>query len=46
MAQRYSTRPSQFVSGLNEFQSLTLDFAAASEGWKQEAEARRKAERR
>jgi len=39
-------RPSAFVSGLNEFQALTLDVAAANAGAKAELEAIRKAKAR
>ena len=40
---RYGVRPSSFVSGLNEFQRLTIDVAAAKAGQAAEAEAIRKA---
>lgn len=42
---RYGQRPSAFVSGLSTFQALTIDIAAASEGWKAEIEAHEKAKR-
>jgi hypothetical protein len=39
MGARYGQRPSAFVSGLSRFQALTVDLAAANEGWKHELKA-------
>lgn len=46
MAQRYGTRPSRFIEGLNEFQALTLDYHAAGLGWEHERREFEKAKRR
>lgn len=43
LAVRYGQRPSRFIGGLNEFESLTLDYRCAVAGWTREQKAAAKA---